>query len=85
MNKPNRCPVCQASFRGAAICSRCGADLGRMMLLTAEAWKLRTSAQSAIAAGDFALGFELADKAQNTQWSRQGEFLLKLVRWLRNA
>jgi len=29
----NRCPVCQARFRRARVCSRCGADLEPLMRL----------------------------------------------------
>src|SRR5450755_3041116 len=43
LNELNRCRVCQARFRGARICSRCGADLVRPMLLAAEAWCLRSN------------------------------------------
>ena len=42
----NRCPVCRARFRGVAVCSRCGADLARLMLLAAEAWRLREAARA---------------------------------------
>jgi len=78
----NRCPVCQARFRGAAVCSRCGADLARLMLLAAEAWRLRESAREAIAAGDFERASELAGGAQELQATPAGESLLRLSAWL---
>ena len=83
MSEANRCPVCQARFRGAAICSRCGANLTRLMLLTAEAWRLREAARGAIAAGEFERAFELAGGAQETQATPAGEALLRLGAWLR--
>jgi len=78
----NRCPVCQARFRGAALCSRCGADLARPMLLAAEAWRLREAARGAIAAGEFERAFEFARSAQETQTTPAGEALLRLSAWL---
>ena len=83
MSEANRCPVCQARFRGAAICSRCGANLTRLMLLTAEAWRLREAARGAIAAGEFERAFELAGGAQETQATPAGAALLRLGAWLR--
>lgn len=82
MTVPNQCPVCQARFRGVSICPRCGADLGRVMLLAAQAWRLRETARTAMAAGDFARGLELAAKAQETQGTRTGEALIKIGKWL---
>ena len=82
MSEPNRCPVCNAGFRGAAICTRCGADLERLMRLVVEAWQLRETARRAIAAGDFGRAFELAAKAQEIQSTRAGAALLRLSEWL---
>ncbi len=82
MNADNRCPVCQARFRGASICSRCGADLGRLMQLSAEAWRLREAARTALAAGEFGLCFELAARAQEVQSTRAGQALREIAQWL---
>jgi len=79
----NRCPVCQARFRGAAVCSRCGADLARLMLIAAEAWRLREAARGAIAAGEFELAFKFAGSAQAMQATPAGEALLGLGALLR--
>jgi predicted amidophosphoribosyltransferase len=81
-NLANLCPVCQARFRGTSTCSRCGADLGRLMLLAAQAWRLRETARMAIAAGDFGRGFELAAKAQEALGTRAGEALCRISEWL---
>jgi predicted amidophosphoribosyltransferase len=78
----NQCPVCQARFRGAAICSRCGADLGRLMHLAAQAWWLREAARAAITAREFGRVVELAAKAQEVQSTPAGEALLRLGYWL---
>ena len=82
MTLANQCPVCQARFRGVGTCSRCGADLRRLMRLAAEAWRLRESARTAIASGDFVRSLELAAKAQQVQATPQGEALLKIGEWL---
>ena len=47
-----RCPVCAARFRGTVVCSRCGADLARPMLIVAAAYRLRRDARRALASGD---------------------------------
>jgi len=80
----NRCPVCQASFRGARICLRCGTDLEPLMLLAVKAWQLRQAARQALNAGDLerALGFAL--EAQGIQSTESGEALRLLGRWLKS-
>jgi hypothetical protein len=84
LSPASHCPVCQARFRGADICSRCGADLGRLMLLSAEAWRLREAARTAIAYGSFERGFELAVKAQEAQSTPAGKTLRTIGEWLMN-
>jgi predicted amidophosphoribosyltransferase len=78
----NQCPVCQARFRGAAICSRCGADLGRLMRLAAQGWWLREAARAALSAGELGRVLELAAKAQEAQGTPAGEALLRVGYWL---
>lgn len=82
MSLANQCPVCQARFRGAVVCSRCGADLGRLMRLAARAWWLREAARAAVATGDFERVLELAAKAQEAQGTPAGEALLRMGWWL---
>jgi hypothetical protein len=53
------------------------------MALAAEAWKLREAARAAIAAGEFASGFELAARAEEVRRTQSGEALRKLSQWLR--
>lgn len=84
MTEAYSCPACQARFRGAANCSRCGADLARLMHLSAEAWRLREAARASIGTGDFARGFELAAQANGTQRTEAGEALLLLCQWLKH-
>jgi hypothetical protein len=67
----NRCPVCQARFRGARICSRCGADLEPLMLLAVKAWQLRQAARQALDAGDVQRALALAIEAQGTPRHRE--------------
>lgn len=78
----NRCPVCQARFRGVRICSRCGADLEPLMRLSVEAWRLRQAARQALASGDVERAVELTAKAQDIQDTESGGALLMLGSWL---
>ena len=78
----NRCPVCQARFRGARICSRCGADLGPLMLLAVQAWQLRQAARLALDAGEVERALALASEAQGIQSTGSGEALRLLGAWL---
>ena len=79
----NRCPVCQARFRGARICSRCGADLEPLMLLAVQAWQLRQAARQALDAGDLEQAIGLAVEAQGIQGAESGESLRLLSAWLK--
>ena len=81
----NRCPVCQARFRSARICSHCGADLEPMMLLAAKAWQFRQSARQALNAGDVERALELALEAQGIQSTESGEALRLLSAWLKTV
>jgi hypothetical protein len=78
----NRCPVCQARFRGARFCSRCGADLEPLMRLTVKAWQLRQAARQALEAGDVERALGLAMEAQGVQGTGSGEALRLLGAWL---
>ncbi len=76
------CPVCRARFRGASLCSRCGADLTAVMTLAAAAWRLRRAARQALAADQFARVQELASQAQQVCSTPSGRGLEGLGRWL---
>jgi len=78
----NRCPVCQARFRGARICSRCGADLEPLMLLAVQAWQLRQAARRALDTGDVERALRLSVEAQGIQDTGSGEALRLLGAWL---
>lgn len=82
MSEPDQCPVCRARFRGARLCSRCGADLGPLMRLTVEAWMFREAARDALAAGDFGHAHRLAAQARRRRVTREGEALCLLSAWL---
>jgi len=82
VEQPNRCPVCQARFRGERLCSRCGADLTQLMSLAAGAWRLRDAARRALAVGQFEQAANYARQAQSLQWTQAGESLLTLSLWL---
>jgi len=81
----NRCPVCQARFRGARICSRCGADLEPLMALAVTAWQLRQAARQALDGGDVERAMTLATEAQRFQATGSGEALRLLCAWLKTS
>ncbi len=81
----NRCPVCQARFRGVRECSRCGANLEPLMLLVVQAWRLRESAREALNTGEFERAFTLAQEAQTVQATPIGDFLRALSGWLHSG
>jgi hypothetical protein len=76
------CPVCQARFRGTLECSRCGVDLGTLMGLVANAWRLRQAARQAIAGGDPVRARALAGEAQQICYTPAGGRLEALSSWL---
>lgn len=76
------CPVCRARFRGASLCSRCGADLTAVMTLAAAAWRSRQAARQALAAGEFARARELASQAGQVCSTPSGAALEGLAKWL---
>jgi hypothetical protein len=80
----NRCPVCQARFRGARVCSRCGADLEPLMRLAVKAWQVRQAARQALDAGDVEQVLGLAIEAQSIQGTESGEALRLLGAWLKS-
>ena len=59
-----RCPVCKAGFRSQTTCSRCGADLSRLMRLVAGAYHLRALARQALAQHRYQEAHELAQQAE---------------------
>ena len=78
----NKCPVCQARFRGVRICSRCGADLEPLMLLAVKSWQLRQAARGALQAGEVERALKLAIEAQSIQQTGRGDALRLLGAWL---
>ena len=76
------CPVCRASFRGRSICSRCGADLTRLMAVAARAFVLRQRARFALWGGQVGTARDLADQAQVLHRTGQGKRLLAVTRIL---
>jgi hypothetical protein len=68
--------------RGSSECSRCGADLTRVMTLLASAWRLRQSARQALAAGELARARDLAAEAQRICHTPAGKRLEALGAWL---
>jgi predicted amidophosphoribosyltransferase len=77
-----KCPVCQARFRGARVCSRCGANLEPIMRLALQAWRLREAARRAVLRGAFGQALLLARAAEQVCSTRRGESLRALSEWL---
>lgn len=77
-----RCPVCRAKFRGTRQCSRCGADLTRLMLLSARAQRSRASARESLVALNFEKAHQFAAAAQKEHATETGRKLLLLTAWL---
>jgi len=70
-----RCPVCQARFRGATECSRCGADLAPLMNLAIDAWRARAAARAALRAGDYESAVTHVARAQRISSTECGRRL----------
>ena len=69
------CPVCGARFRGTADCSRCGADLVALMLLVAQAYRLRQTARHSLRQGNFQVALASVQAAQRLHSTAEGNLL----------
>ncbi len=78
----SRCPVCRAKFRGTRQCSRCGADLSGIMMLSASAQLYRADARKSIYALNFEKARDLVARAQKEHATETGRRLLLLTTWL---
>ncbi len=81
-NGPVRCPVCRAKFRCTRQCSRCGADLTAIMVLSARASSCRANARKSLYALNFEKAHEHAAIAQKEHATESGRKLLLLTSWL---
>jgi len=79
----SRCPVCRAKFRGTRQCSRCGADLTGLMILSASAQHRRVNARKSLRALEFEKAYEFAAAAQKEHATETGRKLLLLTSWLK--
>ena len=79
---PIQCPVCKARFRGQHECSRCGADLSRLMLVVGRAYALRRQAKRALLEARYGAACELAGKAQSLHHTVLGQKMLVVARTL---
>ena len=82
IKESSRCPVCRAKFRGTRECSRCGADLSGIMMLSARAQLYRADARKSIYALNFEKARDLAARAQKEHSTETGRRLLLLTAWL---
>ncbi len=69
------CPVCRARFRSAVTCSRCGADLGPLLVLSARAFRLRQKARTLLREGDFRQALGCAVEAECLHATPHGALL----------
>ena len=79
----SRCPVCRAKFRGTRQCSRCGADLTGLMILSVRAKHCRASARKSLFVLNFEKAHEFAAAAQKKHATERGRKLLLLTSWLK--
>jgi 2-keto-3-deoxy-galactonokinase len=79
------CPVCKARFRGAAECSRCGADLTALMLLVAQAYALRQAARQTLRSGAAQNALASARAAQSLHSTAEGDVLQSVCGVLANC
>ena len=79
----SRCPVCRAKFRGTKGCSRCGADLTGLMILSASAQQCRAKARKFLHALEFEKAYDFAAAAQQKHATETGRKLLLLTSWLK--
>lgn len=77
------CPVCRARFRGTRQCTRCGADLTGLMILSTKAQKNRIKARKSLLALNFEKAHQLAAAAQKEHATEAGRKLLLLTAWLK--
>jgi hypothetical protein len=77
-----QCPVCKARFREQRKCSRCGADLSRLMLVVARAYQLRSQAGQALREARYRTAYELASQAQNLHHTALGQKMMLVARVL---
>jgi hypothetical protein len=74
--------VSRAKFRGTRECSRCGADLTGIMILSARAQRTRANARESLYALNFEKAREFAAAAQKEHATETGRRLLLLTSWL---
>jgi hypothetical protein len=77
---PLRCPVCKACFRGQVQCSRCGADLSRLMWIVAHARDLRQRARTALRQGRYQRARDLSGQALRLHTTITGRRLFDISR-----
>jgi predicted amidophosphoribosyltransferase len=82
MTDRDRCPVCQARFRDALTCSRCGADLRPLFELRVRAQRLRDAARDAIRNGDYSAAHALAVQSSALFDTGAAHKLQMLTAWL---
>ena len=75
----SRCPVCQARYRGTALCSRCSADLSPLMLLAEQARRLRNAARQALRLGDAGQALSAAQAPERLHHTPSGAALERLA------
>jgi len=75
-----RCPICRARFKGAAVCYRCGTDLTILLRIEAQAAALEQRAVAWLAAGDAATARQTAQQALALQRRPLAQALVGFLR-----
>jgi len=74
--------VCRAGFRQSSQCSRCAADLGPLMRLSLQAYRLRDRCRSHLESDHPQEALRLAQEAESLCSTPSGQALGRLARLL---
>ena len=74
-----RCPVCQAKFKGDPVCYRCGTDLSTLLGIEKRAELLEQQAVALYGAGNFGEAWRVAEQALAL---KRSPLLCRLVEFL---
>ena len=70
-----KCPVCEAPYRGKAQCHRCKSDLGRFKAIEQEADLLLSRAATALKQGDYSIAFDRARRSCWLKYSKEAQMV----------
>ncbi|MFZ2633228.1 MAG: hypothetical protein WA081_06875 [Desulfosalsimonadaceae bacterium] len=71
-----RCPTCQASYKGKPVCHRCGTEIGLLIRIEDDAAAYLEKAETAFAVGDYEKAFGCARRSFSLRQSQAARKLL---------